>query len=201
MKTRINPFVRSTALTASIVLCLGTFANAANFSWDGSDTGVVGAQGGIGGWDTNSTSNWWNGTSNVADGAAASDLTIASVIADGTGSGSMIKTGLGTQPLASANTYTGATTVSGGTLALGATGSIANTSAIDIAAGARFERLAGSGLTYSVWTSEKLITWTEDTAAIQTPTPARANESVAVTLSATPKPLTASRLFIRVRAN
>jgi fibronectin-binding autotransporter adhesin len=64
-----------------------------------------------------------------------------------------------------------------------------------------YQRLAGSGLTYSVWTSENLITWTEDTAAIQTPTPAGANESVAVTLSATPKPLTASRLFIRVKAN
>jgi fibronectin-binding autotransporter adhesin len=297
-------------------------------------------------------------TFNVADGAAASDLTIASVIADGTGTGSMIKTGLGTQTLASANSYTGATTINGGTLALGVAGSIANTSAINIAAGARFEtvlqptyamptgrtftfsldaadagssgqinaaglditngtvafnitgplndpsyvlatytsrtgaafasvtppsgytldyafnggtqialvqsatspyvtwgtpfglaagseggdldndglsnfeefafgltpnsgssvnpitaqlnktngqftyqRLAGSGLTYSVWTSENLITWTEDTAAIQTPTLAGANESVAVTLSATPKPLTASRLFIRVRAN
>jgi fibronectin-binding autotransporter adhesin len=64
-----------------------------------------------------------------------------------------------------------------------------------------YQRLAGSGLTYSIWTSENLITWTEDTTAIQTPTPAGANESVAVTLSATPKPLTASRLFIRVRAN
>jgi len=296
-------------------------------------------------------------TFNVADGAAASDLTIASVIANGAATGGLVKTGLGTQTLASANTYSGATTVSGGTLALGAAGSITNTSAIDIAAGARFEtvlqptyamptgrtftfsldaadagssgqinaaglditngtvafnitgplndpsyvlatytsrtgaafasvtppsgytldyafnggtqialvqsatspyaswgtpfgltagseagdldndglsnfqefafglspnsgssvnpittqlnktngqftyqRLAGSGLTYSIWTSENLITWTEDTAAIQTPTPAEANESVAVTLSATPKPLTASKLFIQVKA-
>ncbi len=33
-------------------------------TWDGSDTGTAGAQGGIGNWNSNTTSNWWNGATN-----------------------------------------------------------------------------------------------------------------------------------------
>jgi hypothetical protein len=64
-----------------------------------------------------------------------------------------------------------------------------------------YQRLTASGLTYSIWTSPDLSTWTKDTAAIQTPTTVGANQSVLVTLSATPKPLTATKLFVRVQAD
>lgn len=37
---------------------------ARTLTWDGSGTGTAGAQGGAGTWDTNNTSNWWNGSSN-----------------------------------------------------------------------------------------------------------------------------------------
>jgi autotransporter-associated beta strand protein len=64
-----------------------------------------------------------------------------------------------------------------------------------------YQRLAASGLTYTVWTSPDLSTWTLDSGAIQSPTIAGANQNVVVTLSATPKPLTATKLFVRVLAN
>ncbi len=64
-----------------------------------------------------------------------------------------------------------------------------------------YQRLAASGLNYTIWTSPDLATWTQDTGAIQAVTPAGANQSVVVTLSATPKPLTASKTFVRVKAN
>ena len=35
-------------------------------TWDGSDTGTAGAQGGTGTWDTNTTANWWNAAANEA---------------------------------------------------------------------------------------------------------------------------------------
>jgi autotransporter-associated beta strand protein len=64
-----------------------------------------------------------------------------------------------------------------------------------------YQRLATSGLTYTIWTSDNLATWTEDAGAVQTPTTVGANESVLVTLSAAPKPLIAAKLFVRVKAN
>ena len=60
-----------------------------------------------------------------------------------------------------------------------------------------YQRLAASGLTYSIWTSPDLVTWTQDNTAGQVATPAGNNESVAVTLTG---PLTASKLFVRVKA-
>ncbi|MCB1132935.1 MAG: autotransporter-associated beta strand repeat-containing protein, partial [Verrucomicrobiae bacterium] len=60
-----------------------------------------------------------------------------------------------------------------------------------------YQRLAASGLTYSIWTSPDLVTWTEDTTASQVATPAGDNESVAVTLTG---PLPADKLFVRVKA-
>jgi fibronectin-binding autotransporter adhesin len=65
-------------------------------------------------------------------------------IGDGPGSGSgegngliaVTKVGSGTQTLAGVNTYRGATTVAGGVLALGATGSISNSTLIQVNSGA-----------------------------------------------------------------
>ena len=60
---------------------------------------------------------------NVADGAAASDLTISGVISQNTGAGSGAKNitlaGGGTVTLSNANTYTGATTINAGKITMG----------------------------------------------------------------------------------
>ncbi len=56
-----------------------------------------------------------------------------------------------------------------------------------------------SGITYTVWTSTDLQTWMEDTGAVQAPgTPVVEVETVSVTLS--PGLLTATRLYVQVRA-
>jgi uncharacterized repeat protein (TIGR02543 family) len=63
-----------------------------------------------------------------------------------------------------------------------------------------YQRLAASGLTYTIWYSTDLATWTEDTTAVQgTPTPSGDNETVEVTLTA--GLLSNPKLFIQVRAN
>ena len=54
-------------------------------------------------------------------------------------------------------------------------------------------------LTYKIWTSTDLSAWTEDTAAIQTPTDNGDSQSVVVALTGT-KPLTIPQLFVRVTA-
>lgn len=64
MKPRSNPFLRSAALVASIVLRFAASAQAGSLTWDGSDTSTPGAQGGNGTWDT-SILNWWNGSANI----------------------------------------------------------------------------------------------------------------------------------------
>ena len=56
-----------------------------------------------------------------------------------------------------------------------------------------------TGLTYKVWKSTDLVTWTQDTAATQTPVDSGDNQTVTVTLSG-PKPLTAEKTFVRVSA-
>jgi autotransporter-associated beta strand protein len=62
-----------------------------------------------------------------------------------------------------------------------------------------YTRRTGSGLTYSVWFSENLAGWTEDTSAAEgTPVTSGDNETVEVTLSVDPLP---AKLFIQVRAN
>ena len=79
-------------------------------------------------------------TFNVADGAAASDLTISAIMADGTGTGALTKNGLGTLTISGTNAYSGATTVSAGTLAL--SGAL-NGSSVSVASGATFTESAG----------------------------------------------------------
>ncbi|MFO1528314.1 MAG: autotransporter-associated beta strand repeat-containing protein [Kiritimatiellia bacterium] len=58
-------------------------------------------------------------TFTVADGAAATDLSVSSVVA---GTSGLIKAGAGVMSLSGVNTYTGATTISAGTLELGGVG-------------------------------------------------------------------------------
>jgi len=72
-------------------------------------------------------------TFDVADGAAASDLTIATIVANGTGTGEINKTGAGTMTLTGINTFTGATTLGGGTLLV--SGTINSSSGVTVNAG------------------------------------------------------------------
>ena len=61
-----------------------------------------------------------------------------------------------------------------------------------------YQRNATSGLTYTVWTSTDLQTWTEETDATQTPgTVANGVEQVTVLLAASPE---GGKLFVRVQA-
>ena len=55
----------------------------------------------------------------VADSAAAVDLTVSSVLSNGTAASDLIKQGAGTLLLSGENTYTGVTTIQGGTLLVG----------------------------------------------------------------------------------
>lgn len=81
-------------------------------------------------------------------------------------------------------------------------GSSVNPIAVPLNKGAgtfTYQRRTGSGLTYKVWTSSNLSTWTIDAGAVlPTITPVGDNETVAFTL--TGAPLTAPKLFARVSA-
>lgn len=74
--------------------------------------------------------------------------TYSGVIANGASGMNLIKSGVGTQTLNGTNTFNGTTTVSGGTLALGASGSINNTSGVVLATGT-FDVSAKGGGGYS----------------------------------------------------
>lgn len=66
-------------------------------------------------------------------GSSTGDNTLSAVIGNGTGGAtSLTKSGAGKWVLNGANTYTGNTTISGGTLALGATGTFANSPVINL---------------------------------------------------------------------
>ncbi len=85
MKSRPNPFLRSAALAASIVLCFGTAANAGTLYWDGNGAGAAGNPpttlvGGTGTWDL-TNARWWNGTEyqtwNALGGLDVADFRVA----------------------------------------------------------------------------------------------------------------------------
>lgn len=81
----------------------------------------------------------------VSGGGAITPAVITGTAPVANTSGGLTSTGSGTLTLAGANTYTGNTTVSGGTLALGASGSIANSSTINVAGGATLNVAANAG--------------------------------------------------------
>jgi autotransporter-associated beta strand protein len=68
------------------------------------------------------------------------------------------------------------------------------------AAAFRYSRRSSSNLTYTIWTSFDLITWNPDATASQTPETANANNVQAVNVILTGAPLTADKLFVRVKA-
>ncbi len=75
-------------------------------------------------------------TFTVADGEAAADLTVSSIIADGsTFSQSLVKAGSGTLTLSGSNIYTGSTSIVTGTLALGNNNVIPSGSAVTVNGG------------------------------------------------------------------
>jgi len=107
---------------------------------------------GAGWFETATTGNYRNVTTNVLAGGATVDTNsfnanINTVLTHGgTGTdGGLTKVGAGTLTLGAANTFTGATTVSSGTLALGSGGSINSSSGITInGAGATFLQSASA---------------------------------------------------------
>lgn len=92
-----------------------------------------------------------NHSFNVLEGGAVIDtqenaVTFNKAILSGTANdGGLRKLGLGNLIFGGVNTYTGETTVSSGTLTLSIFGTIANTSAINVAGGAVFDLTAKSG--------------------------------------------------------
>jgi autotransporter-associated beta strand protein len=96
----------------------------------------------------NSNTSNTGSTANGANLGGTGNLTVTNVIADSTQAlktaFTITKFGTGTLTLNAVNTYTGATTINAGTLALGSSGSISNSSAITVAAGATFDTSAKS---------------------------------------------------------
>ncbi len=74
-------------------------------------------------------------TVTLSGGGASTAATIGAITTAANTSGGMTFTGSGTTTLSNTNTYTGKTTISGGSVALGAAGSIANSSEIALNGG------------------------------------------------------------------
>lgn len=84
-------------------------------------------------------------TFNVADGAAADDFVVSSIVNESGSGRNLTKTGAGTMRLDAINTYTGTTTIADGMLSLGVSGSIAMSSLIDVHDGASLNVSALTG--------------------------------------------------------
>jgi autotransporter-associated beta strand protein len=118
--------------------------NSGSFDLNGKSEAVA-SIGGTGGTVTNSASSTIS-TLYVGGGVSGtSSATFAGVIENGAGTMKLTKEGTGTQTLTGTNTYTGATSINNGTLALGATGSIDNTSGVSLGAGGTFDVSAKTG--------------------------------------------------------
>jgi fibronectin-binding autotransporter adhesin len=92
--------------------------------------------------------------------SSASDLNVSARLinqnnSEGNAAGGLTKTGVGTMTLTGSNGYTGATTVATGKLILGAGGSIANSSTINVQAGATLDASALGG--WSVGTGQTVV--------------------------------------------
>jgi autotransporter-associated beta strand protein len=126
----------STASDDALLLDGGTLKATATFAIDDSGRGVtVGPAGGTFEVDSSKT------------------LTIANVIA---GTGALSKSGSGTLTLTAANLYSGTTHVQTGPLVLSGSGSIANSSAISVAAGATLDIIGASGGQYALASGQTL---------------------------------------------
>jgi len=123
--------VLSSYLADAITLNGGTLQTGADLNYNiNANRGItLGALGGT--LDANGASRAW---------------TVDSII---TGTGGLTAAGNGNKTLNAANDYTGTTTVSAGTLILGASGSIANSSKIDLRSGATFDVSAIDSYTLS----------------------------------------------------
>jgi autotransporter-associated beta strand protein len=145
-----NNWATTQFLGGSGKLLLGTnnaLAINAKVNWGtaiGNSLDLAGYNQTIGGLDVATTTS----TPTVTNSSAASDsvltingggYTFAGAIKDGVTKKISVTLASGTQTFAGANTYSGATIISGGTLALGAGGSINNSTNIFIAAGATFD--------------------------------------------------------------
>jgi autotransporter-associated beta strand protein len=82
-----------------------------------------------------------SGSMSIDPGTAAGvPLSFTNIIHDGSnGAGSVTKSGIGTLVLTVANAYTGSTNITAGTLALSGPGSIATSSAVNLATGGTFD--------------------------------------------------------------
>ena len=97
-----------------------------------------------GGTNTLTLSGAWSMTGAIALDTGATSLTFnqssAQTVGNAiNGAGSVIQNGTGTLTLSGNNSYTGTTTIAQGTLALTGTGSIASSSAVNLATGATFD--------------------------------------------------------------
>jgi autotransporter-associated beta strand protein len=134
----INPTNTGT-LASSIVLSGGTIGAAAAWS-SASPMTLTNLNGNI--------------TFQAADsGANAQNITLSGVLS-GT-LGGLTKTGAGTLTLNNADTYSGVTVIANGTLALGSSGSIANTPLVSVGNGATFD-VSGRSTTFALGYNQTL---------------------------------------------
>ena len=159
--TGANTYTGGTTINAAGTLALALGGSIANSSGV-TDNGTFDIQ--FNGATTAITS--LSGSGSVTLGANTLTLSNAVPGANGTFGGAIGGTGgltltAGTETLGGANTYTGATTINGGTLALLGTGSIATSSAVNLATGGAFDISQTAGAT---------ITTLGNTAAGQTGT-------------------------------